>query len=315
MPRPPLLRRGRRTSRPDAERWFTVMVVFSPHHTFRWSLTKRGILRFTAGLLAFGALMTIGSAYGLWAGKKIMDFGRLQRETQRETAELRGALEAAQGLEAEIQDLRAKHAELLKLLDPRAPKPALPPPPSQGKEALSLQNLDQMRRGLDKGLVQAKDIRDRMEPILWRWNHTPSIPPTAGYLSSGFGVRVSPFSKRNEEDEGLLGYHTGLDISNEQGTPIQATADGEVVHAGWLEAYGYAVVLRHQEDLETLYGHMERWDVQVGQRVSRGDILGRMGRSGRATGVHLHYEVRLDGKPVNPTPYLRLQKAWLSDLK
>lgn len=312
MPQKTFLRRGLRLSRPDAERWLTVMVVLS-HHTFRWSLTKRLILRSAALVLTLGALMTIGSAYGLWAGKKIMDFGRLQRETQKETAELRAALDQAQGLEDEIQELRKQHADLLKLLDPRNPKTALPEAPaSPGKEAMSLQSF---RQGLDKGLLQAKDIRGRMEPILWRWNHTPSILPTAGYLSSGFGVRISPFSKRNEEDEGLLGYHSGLDISNEQGTPIQATADGEVIHAGWLEAYGYAVILRHQDKLETLYGHMERWDVQVGQLVSRGDILGRMGRSGRATGVHLHYEVRIDAKPVNPTPYLRLQKAWLSNLK
>lgn len=312
MPSPPLLRQGRRISRPDSHRWFTVMVVFS-HSTFRWSVSRKTLLWTTGIALSIWALAVTGSAYGFWATRRIMDFGRLQRETQKETSDLRAALEQAQMLESEIQTLRNQHAELLKLLDPRNPKPSLPNAP--GKDALSLENLTLMRKGLDQRLIQAKEIRARMEPVLWRWNHTPSILPTAGYVSSGFGVRISPFSKANTEDEGLLGYHSGMDISNEQGTPIQATADGEVVSAGWAEAYGYAVVIRHQPNLETLYGHMERWDVQAGQLVARGDVIGRMGRSGRATGVHLHYEVRQNGHPVNPAPYLRLQKAWLSDLK
>jgi murein DD-endopeptidase MepM/ murein hydrolase activator NlpD len=150
--------------------------------------------------------------------------------------------------------------------------------------------------------------------VIRAWSRTPSIPPTAGYLSSGFGVRVSPFSRSNETGDGLLGYHTGLDISNALDTPIQATADGEVVDAGWMDRYGWGVKIRHTPDQETLYAHLNRVDVKTGQKVSRGDILGAMGRTGNATGVHLHYEVRRNGKPVNPQPYLRLQRQWLSAL-
>ena len=127
-------------------------------------------------------------------------------------------------------------------------------------------------------------------------------------------MRVSPFSRSNEAGDGLLGYHTGLDISNALDTPIQATADGEVVEAGWMERYGWGVRIRHTEEKETLYAHLNRTNVGVGQMVSRGDILGFMGRSGNATGIHLHYEVRQNGKPVNPQPYLRLQRQWLSAL-
>ena len=138
-----------------------------------------------------------------------------------------------------------------------------------------------------------------MDPIIDRWNHTPSIPPTAGYLSSPFGIRLSPFSQRNETDEGLLGFHSGIDITNAENTPIQATADGEVQEAGWMDRYGNGVVISHSPQLETLYGHMARVRVQSGQTVTRGDILGDMGRTGNATGVHLHYEVRLNGRPTN----------------
>lgn len=310
----PFQRRARRLSRPDSQRFFTVMMVLS-HRTFRWSVTKK-MLKWTAAIILGGWFIAVtGSAYGLWATKKMMNFWRLQKDTQKEAAELRSALEQTTALEQEILTLRQQHDDLLKLLDPKAPKPDLPlAPTTQGKNALSVENLQAFRQGLDKTLDQTKGLRGRMEPIIWRWNHTPSTLPTAGYLSSGFGLRLSPFQKVGEQGEGLLSTHTGLDICNEAGTPIQATADGEVTLAGWYEAYGQAVVVQHQKGLETLYAHMERLDVKVGQQVHRGDILGRMGRSGAATGVHLHYEVRIGGKPVNPTPYLRLQKAWLSDL-
>ena len=82
-----------------------------------------------------------------------------------------------------------------------------------------------------------------------------------------------------------------------------------------MDRYGNGVVLSHREGLETLYGHMARVRVKTGQKVSRGEILGDMGRTGNATGVHLHYEVRLNGVPVNPMPYMRLQREWLSSLR
>ncbi len=271
------------------------------------------------GVAGFSALAMIGSGYGFWATKKIMNFGRLQKETQEQQEQIRSSLDQAQALENEVSTLRKQHTELLKLLDPKAPagnplsvlpgQPSSTPLPPGAQERLS-----RLRQDLDYTAKQAAVVRARMEPVIRAWSHTPSIPPTAGYLSSGFGVRVSPFSRSNEAGEGLLGYHSGLDISNALDTPIQATADGEVVDAGWMDRYGWGVKIRHTPDQETLYAHLNRVDVKVGQKVSRGDILGAMGRTGNATGVHLHYEVRRNGKPVNPQPYLRLQRQWLSAL-
>jgi murein DD-endopeptidase MepM/ murein hydrolase activator NlpD len=294
------------------------MVVLS-HRTFRWSLTRRLMLWVIGGLAGFSALAMIGSGYGLWATKKIMSFGRLQKETQEQQEQIRSSLDQAQALENEVTTLRKQHTELLKLLDPKAPAgnplSALPGQPSSTPLPPGTQErLSRLRQDLDYTAKQAAVVRARMEPVIRAWSRTPSIPPTAGYLSSGFGVRVSPFSRSNETGDGLLGYHTGLDISNALDTPIQATADGEVVDAGWMDRYGWGVKIRHTPDQETLYAHLNRVDVKTGQKVSRGDILGAMGRTGNATGVHLHYEVRRNGKPVNPQPYLRLQRQWLSAL-
>lgn len=291
------------------------MVVFS-HRTFRWSLTRRMMLWVLGSVAGFSALAMIGSGYGFWATKKIMSFSRLQQETQEQQEQIRSSLDQAQALENEVVALRQQHTELLKLLDPKAPLasplPALPEQPSQTPLPPGTQErLSRLKQDLDYTAKQAAVVRARMAPVVRAWGSTPSIPPTAGYLSSGFGVRVSPFSRSNEQGEGILGYHTGLDISNVIDTPIQATADGVVVEAGWMDRYGWGVRVQHAADRETLYAHMNHLNVKVGQRVSRGDILGAMGRSGNATGVHLHYEVRLNGKPVNPQPYLRLQRQWL----
>jgi len=311
----PERRRALRSSRPDSLRWLTVMVVFS-HRTFRWSLTRRMMVWGLGGVVGFSALAMIGSGYGFWATKKIMSFGHLQRETREQQEQLRSSLDQAQTLEAEVATLRQQHTELLKLLDPKAPADSpLPAPPGQSDTKPlppgTQERLSRLRRDLDYTAKQAAVVRARMEPVIRSWSHTPSIPPTAGYLSSGFGVRLSPFSRANEAGDGLLGYHSGIDISNALDTPIQTTADGDVVEAGWMDRYGWGVRVRHTDDQETLYAHLNRLDVKAGQKVSRGDILGAMGSSGNATGVHLHYEVRRNGKPVNPQPYLRLQRQWL----
>ncbi|WP_242494314.1 M23 family metallopeptidase [Loktanella sp. IMCC34160] len=119
------------------------------------------------------------------------------------------------------------------------------------------------------------------------------IPVRSNYrFTSGFGQRW-----------GRL--HAGTDMAGPVGTPVYATADGVVVHAGWSSGYGRLIKIRHEFGIETRYAHLNAIRVEVGQRVSRGDRIGDMGNSGRSTGPHLHYEVRVDGEPVNPMIYIR----------
>ncbi|HNX32021.1 MAG TPA: peptidoglycan DD-metalloendopeptidase family protein [Holophaga sp.] len=307
-------RRGVRLSRPDPHRFFTVMLVFS-HRTFRWSLARNTIL-WTLGIaMGLWSLAMVGSAYGFWATKKIMSFSQLQAETAQQQKRLRDTLNKARGLEDEIDTLQRQLTELQKLIDPKTLAPELPPPPEAASPHKG--KISQLQGEIERTWAQTKAIRAAMDPIIERWNHTPSIFPTAGYMSSGYGIRLSPFSRANEQDDGLLGFHQGIDISNSRGTPIQATADGTIETAGWQEGYGNTLVIRHTPDIETLYGHLDTIapQIKVGQLVARGDILGYMGQSGRATGVHLHYEVRIDGRPKDPKPYMRLQREWLSSFK
>lgn len=111
-------------------------------------------------------------------------------------------------------------------------------------------------------------------------------------FTSGFGMRWGRM-------------HNGTDFAASHGTPIYSTADGVVTHAGWLSGYGRLVKIQHQFGIETRYAHLSRIRVKVGQRVSRGTRIGDMGNTGRSTGTHLHYEVRVGGKPVNPMIYIK----------
>ena len=126
---------------------------------------------------------------------------------------------------------------------------------------------------------------------------TPSIWPVHGWLSAGFGRRPDPFT-------GEVDFHPGLDISAEKGTPVQATADGTIELAAPSGDYGNLVVIDHGFGLVTRYGHLSRFAVWQGQQVKRGDIIGYVGATGRATGPHLHYEVLANGKLMNPLQLL-----------
>lgn len=126
---------------------------------------------------------------------------------------------------------------------------------------------------------------------------TPSIWPVTGFVSSSFGGRQSPFGRGGQ-------FHKGLDISNRIGTPIIAPADGTVIMAAPDGAYGNSVEINHGGGIVTKYAHMQRSIVKPGQWVRRGEVLGYIGVTGRTTGPHLHYEVRLNGTPVNPMRYI-----------
>ncbi len=124
-------------------------------------------------------------------------------------------------------------------------------------------------------------------------------PVKTAEFTSAFGVRSDPFRHG-------AAMHAGIDLAGPVGTPIYATADGTVTRAGWNSGgYGNLVEVDHGRGIMTRYGHMSAIQVSAGQRVTRGQQIGRMGSTGRSTGSHLHYEVRIDNSPVNPIPFMR----------
>ncbi|MDT0574599.1 M23 family metallopeptidase [Croceicoccus sp. F390] len=134
------------------------------------------------------------------------------------------------------------------------------------------------------------------------------LPVENARFSSSFGSRVHPVTGQRKN-------HHGLDMAAPTGTPIYATADGTVEMAKWYGGYGNYVQIGHGGATQTRYGHMSEYSVSAGQQVKKGDLIGFVGSTGRSTGPHLHYEVRIAGEPVDPTPYLQadtFQQAFAS---
>jgi murein DD-endopeptidase MepM/ murein hydrolase activator NlpD len=130
-----------------------------------------------------------------------------------------------------------------------------------------------------------------------RLAHTPTIWPTIGWLTSGFQWRNDPFT-------GKLAFHKGIDVACNIGNPVVATADGIVVQVEYNKESGKTVLISHGGGFTTLYYHLDKYFVKVGQKVKRGDVIGLVGKTGRALGPHLHYEVRINDRAVNPRLYI-----------
>jgi murein DD-endopeptidase MepM/ murein hydrolase activator NlpD len=147
--------------------------------------------------------------------------------------------------------------------------------------------------GLTKNSTTADWIRANSAPNLW---------PVEGQITGSFGERIDPFN-------GEGAFHSGVDISAHVGSPVIAPADGLITFADFLGGYGRAIMVDHGHGIATRYGHLSSFAVAAGQYVHRGDTIGYVGQSGRSTGPHLHYEVRINDVPVNPYKYLRLTVA------
>lgn len=151
--------------------------------------------------------------------------------------------------------------------------------------------------------ARANRLLDQMD-MLNLYRIAAQKAPFATPVKSGYRF-TSPYGYRRDPKTGGRRMHAGVDFAGPVGTPLYATADGVVVHAGWQTGYGRLVKIQHEFGIETRYGHMSRITVNVGQRVSRGDRIGDMGASGRVTGPHLHYEVRVGGAAVNPMIFIK----------
>lgn len=124
--------------------------------------------------------------------------------------------------------------------------------------------------------------------------------PYSSRQASGYGYRSNPFTSQGSE------FHAGLDFPGKKGDIVKSTAKGVVIGAGWYRGYGKCVRILHANKYQTLYGHLSVIKVKVGEKITAGDPIGKIGSTGRSTGPHLHYEVRLNDKPLNPNLFLRI---------
>jgi murein DD-endopeptidase MepM/ murein hydrolase activator NlpD len=242
------------------------------------------------------ALVTVGLCYGLYGLTQHAAHLRTEFENQRLRAEnerQRVELEKLNNRVEKVEDTSRKLAEKSGVVDQA-------PLPGTGGPALPLDEMGLATLTAKMGRLE-EDLKE-YEAVLRERGYTPTIWPVNGKLEGGFGGRRNPFGGLGWE------FHSGQDIEADSGAPVVSGASGRVVFVGWQNGYGQLVVVDHGGGLTTRYGHLSHIDVDLEQMVSRGQLLGKVGSTGRSTGPHLHYEVRINDHAVNPLPYLLQMK-------
>ena len=274
------------------DRFYAFIIAHSPRSTsiIRRICVEKRCLR----LLALLVIMLLSfCAYGFYGITQQAAHFRTEVENQRLRAEnekQRRELNDLNNRVEAVEDTSRKLAEKSGVVnqDPVLPGtggPALP------LDANSLAALEGKMKQLEQSMKA-------YESILRERGYTPSIWPVVGNLESGFGGRRNPFGGSSYE------FHSGQDIDAQPGDPVVAGASGKVTFVGWQNGYGQLVVIDHGGGLTTRYGHLSHIDVAQGQTVARGQFIGRVGSTGRSTGPHLHYEIRINDEPVDPRQYL-----------
>ncbi len=299
-------------------RW-TFLVLGDDHSPVRQLSLSTGMIRWMAG--GVGAVLVGVFALMAWIGlgggarfeaKQVRAENQLLAE---ELSELRtriagfeGTIEALSERDNQLRSLAGLQGIDDEILEVGIGGPGLVTPestplwdvnPTVGAEsfaaAYDLDALERRARLLNESFDAVIDSMAAHRDLL---ESTPSILPTSGYLSSSFSrARLHPIHGKELP-------HEGVDISAPRGTPIMAAAKGRVIRAGWVAGYGQMVEIDHGFGYTTRYGHSSELLVRVGQEVSRGDAVARVGSTGIATSAHLHYEVRVNGQPQNPMNFV-----------
>jgi murein DD-endopeptidase MepM/ murein hydrolase activator NlpD len=294
----------------------SLSVLIVPHSkssTRRLTLSRRA-----SRILLGGAILFTLAVVGFLVDYFTMSFTRakyreLQRQTQQQKEQLAVYEAQVTGLRATIGKMESyvkklnvyaglKDAERITETglggggEP-AEAPASGPSESDPPQELSLSQIQDLSRkadGLEKNLVTLNDYFETNAVLL---ASTPSVWPTVGWVVGGFGYRTDPFTLKRQ-------FHNGLDIATSYGNPIVAPADGIVVETKTDRMTGRAVVISHGWGVTTHFFHLDKWLVRPGQKLRRGDVIGLVGKSGKATGPHVHYEVRVNDKPQNPMGFI-----------
>ncbi len=293
----------------------TFMYVPGESGTIRRYQVRRSRIRkcVYAALLA-SAVLVAGSVDYVQARRGMTELERLRAETgvQREQLQAYAArMETVANRLTAIDSLERK-LRVITNLDPSDPTPLSGIggvdsglldsqdlawlSPSRRHQKMT-ESFDRLGEASDAQAESLAALITHLEDQTARLLATPSIAPTKGWATSGFGYRTSPFTGNRE-------FHRGLDIAGRSGTNIKAPSNGRVAFVGRKRALGNTVILSHDYGIETIYGHLDEVVVKPGAKVARGDLIARMGTTGRSTGPHLHYQVEVNKKPVTPRNYI-----------
>jgi septal ring factor EnvC (AmiA/AmiB activator) len=283
--------------------FFTVIFVPNARAKFRKYQIPLNVAKVAGRVAAASGIVLVGAL--LHYSSLLFEVSRLRKVEE----ESRNLLAKTHQIEQDAATLRAQMGQLSGMvtkLGVMAGVDAPPPDPNVGgtgggtladRSAPNRASFAEMSTRLNELTEKSHALTGVFEKQRSLLATTPSVWPVRGYLSAGFGNRDDPFT-------GLRDFHPGLDISAPLGTKILAPADGTVIFVGVKGGYGNAITIDHGRGIATHYGHLDAFNVRVGQSVRRGSVLGFVGSTGRSTAPHLHYEVWLNGANQNPLLYI-----------
>jgi murein DD-endopeptidase MepM/ murein hydrolase activator NlpD len=258
--------------------------------------------------IGFLSLTGIASSYTRML-LKVSQFNQLRTEKDQLKTNYSKLEEVAKERDLQVASLGSIAGEVSALYGLKAQPTLVTATAEQIQDAEVSSSLDQLHAlrtsaltgatmvGLTMGLTRNVTTADWIKA-----NSAPNLWPVEGQVTGSFGERIDPFN-------GEGAFHSGVDIGTSYGHPIVAPADGVVTVTDTMGGYGKTIMINHGNGISTRYGHLSGFAVTAGQRVQRGEVIGYVGESGRSTGPHLHYEVRINDTPVNPYKYLRMTVA------
>jgi murein DD-endopeptidase MepM/ murein hydrolase activator NlpD len=293
--------------------FYTFIVVPNASARLHKLRLASGVLYLLAaiGVLSFFVAVGLGFSYTKMSFKAA-DYDKLQAENtnlkvQKKNLEL-AALKLGEKID-HLQNISEKIQNLLendtttnrgKLNGPAVGGSKVDYPTAELLGATNLKTgIDELKSRTSEMEEHLSMLNDVAEQRVTRWRLTPNIWPVKGAITSHYGSRSDPFNGDAE-------MHPGLDISALYGSQVHAPADGKVIYAQRMAAYGNLLIIDHGNGVTTRYGHLSRFSARVGQKVKKNEVVGYVGTTGRTTAPHLHYEVRLNDRPQNPKKYLPL---------
>jgi len=285
-------------------RYLKLILVSASGSRVRSLRIRKTFLGFTLCSLLLGGVLFLFFAWNYVSLQ--IEFEELQRlrvETSDQRQNLQRLVLDVERLQQDLASLEVSEARIRQLAnledDRRLIPVAMGGQPDRDNLSLSeiQQQINALQIDIELRRQAQQDVRNLLNDQISISRSTPKGWPTRGWLSSYFGERKSPFNGRTV-------MHDGLDIAANIGTSVTATADGIIARAGYSPTYGNNLVIDHGYGYQTLYAHNSRNLVKVGQRVKRGERIAQVGNTGTSTGPHLHYEVHLNGVPINPRTFL-----------
>lgn len=311
---------------------YTVMILPNPaSNIHRFCISKRAlkiILCTTSVLLLL--LITFMFNY-ISMAEKVWELNALRKETTSQRLYIQSFMKTMDDIKEQMARIKELDTKLRVITNLSPPAEDTKPTGMGGREELPTEDIqlektapeetlnmenknnniivnEELFKGMQEDLnrfsgqaaQQELSLSELMEAVKERqakWASTPSIWPVTGFMTSGFGLRVSPFTEK-------ISMHTGIDIAARPDTPVVASAGGRIAYEGYDGGLGKSIRIDHGYGLQSVYGHLSKINVKIGQRIKRGTTIGLVGNTGLSTGPHLHYEVIQNEKPVNPLRYI-----------